>query len=69
MPCVDDMLIGGKKRSTLNALKDQLYPAFAMKDLGQAEHSSDMRTKKKKKQQLFYIYQEKHTKKRLIGSA
>ena len=62
MPCIDDMLIGGK-RSTLNALKDQLYPAFSMKDLGQAEHSLDMRTKRKRQQQLFYIYQEKYIKK------
>ncbi|MCO5603724.1 hypothetical protein L7F22_057875 [Adiantum nelumboides] len=36
---VDDMLIAAKKRSTVDALKEQLKSAFSMKDLGAAEHA------------------------------
>ncbi|MCO5569008.1 hypothetical protein L7F22_022714 [Adiantum nelumboides] len=35
---VDDMLIAAKKKSTVDAFKEQLKSAFSMKDLGAAEH-------------------------------
>ena len=43
---VDEMLVAGKKKSTLNALKQQLNSTFSMKDLGEAEHILRMRIKR-----------------------
>ena len=43
--CVYDMLIAGKKISTLNVLKDELKSAFPTKDLGPGEHILSMRIK------------------------
>ena len=47
---VDDMLLSGKKMSTLNALKQKLNSAFSMKDLGEAEHILGMWIKRDRQQ-------------------
>ncbi|MCO5564143.1 hypothetical protein L7F22_017799 [Adiantum nelumboides] len=47
---VDDMLIAAKKRSTMNALKEQLKSAFSMKDLGAAEHVLEVRIRRQRDQ-------------------
>ena len=55
---VDDMLLAGKKKRTLNALKQQLNSAFSMKDLGEAEHILGMQIKRDRQQ---YTYPKKST--------
>ena len=60
---VDDMLLAGKKKSTLNALKQQLNSAFSMKDLGEAEHILGMRIKRDRQQYTLHLSQEKYIEK------
>ncbi len=57
---VDDMLIAGKHKSTIDALKRQLNSAFAMKDLGDAEHILGMRIKRDRKLKMLFLSQEKY---------
>ena len=60
---VDDMLLAGKEKSTLDALKQQLNTAFSMKDLGDAEHILGMRIKRLRDQHTLYLSQEKYIEK------
>ena len=60
---VDDMLIAGKKRSAVDALKQQLNTAFSMKDLGDAEHILGMRIRRQRDQHTLYLSQEKYIEK------
>ena len=60
---MDDMLVAGKKKSTLNALKQQLNSAFSMKDLGEAEHILGMRIKWDRHQYTLHLSQEKYIEK------
>ena len=60
---VGDMLLVGKKKSTLNALKQQLNSAFSMKDLGEAEHILGMRIKRDRQQYTLHLSQEKYIEK------
>ena len=62
---VDDMLLVGKQKCTLDALKEQLNIAFSMKDLGEVEHILGMRIKRQRKQHLLYLSQEKYIEKML----
>ncbi|KAH7387965.1 hypothetical protein KP509_16G051000 [Ceratopteris richardii] len=57
------MLLAGKKKSTLNALKQQLNSAFSMKDLGEAEHILGMRIKRDRQQHTLQVSQEKYIEK------
>ncbi|MCO5554677.1 hypothetical protein L7F22_008210 [Adiantum nelumboides] len=60
---VDDMLIAAKKRSTVDALKEQLKSAFSMKDLGAAEHVLGVRIRRQRDQRILYLSQEKYIEK------
>ncbi|MCO5613145.1 hypothetical protein L7F22_067421 [Adiantum nelumboides] len=60
---VDDMLLAGKEKSTLDALKEQLNTAFSMKDLGDAEHILGMRINRLRDQHTLYLSQEKYIEK------
>ena len=52
---VDDMLLAGKKKETIDALKQQLNTAFSMKDLGDAEHILGMRIKRHIDQHFVFV--------------
>ncbi|MCO5567515.1 hypothetical protein L7F22_021209 [Adiantum nelumboides] len=54
---VDDMLIAAKKRSTVDALKQELKSAFSMKDLGAAEHVLGVRIRRQRDQRILYLSQ------------
>ena len=60
---IDDMLLPGKKKSTLNALKQHQISAFSMKDLGEAEHILGMRIKRDRQQYTLHLSQEKYIEK------
>ena len=60
---VDDMLLAGKEKSTLDALKQQLNTTFSMKDLGDAEHILGMRIRRLRDQHTLYLSQEKYIEK------
>ena len=60
---VDDIQLSGKKKSTLNALKQQVNSAFSMKDLGEAEHILRMRIKKERHQYTLDLSHEKYIEK------
>ncbi|MCO5587877.1 hypothetical protein L7F22_041829 [Adiantum nelumboides] len=60
---VDDMLIAAKKRSTVDAFKEQLKSAFSMKDLGAAEHLLGVRVTRQRDQRTLYLSQEKYIEK------
>lgn len=57
---VDDMLLAGKNKTSLDALKQKLNSVFAMKDLGDAEHILGMRIKRDRKLKLLFLSQEKY---------
>ncbi|MCO5577029.1 hypothetical protein L7F22_030851 [Adiantum nelumboides] len=56
---VDDMLIAGKHKETLNALNS----ALSMKDLGPIEHILGMRITRNRKKRLLFLSQGKYIKK------
>ena len=60
---VDDMLLAGKRKTSLDALKDQLKLVFSMKDLGNAEHILGMRISRNRKDKLLFLSQEKYIEK------
>ncbi|MCO5556884.1 hypothetical protein L7F22_010438 [Adiantum nelumboides] len=57
------ILIAAKKRSTVDALKEQLKYAFLMKDLGAAEHVLGVRIRRQRDQRILYLSQEKYIEK------
>ncbi|NHV87521.1 reverse transcriptase domain-containing protein, partial [Escherichia coli] len=57
---VDDMLIAGQNKDTVQELKQQLSSAFSMKDLGPAEHILGMRIRRDRKDCLLYLSQERY---------
>ena len=54
------MLLAGKHKTSLDALKRKLNSAFAMKDLGDVEHILGMRIKRDRKLKLLFLSQEKY---------
>ncbi|MCO5581068.1 hypothetical protein L7F22_034944 [Adiantum nelumboides] len=54
------MLLAGKHKTSLDALKRKLNSAFARKDLGDAEHILGMRIKRDRKLKLLFLSQEKY---------
>ncbi|MCO5606650.1 hypothetical protein L7F22_060838 [Adiantum nelumboides] len=60
---VDDMLLAGKHKETLNTLKKELNSAFSMKDLGAAENILGMRIKRDRKKRLLFLSQDKYIQK------
>ena len=52
---IDDMLLVGKKKSTLNGLKRQLNSPSSMKDIGEVEHILGMRLKRDRRKYTFIL--------------
>lgn len=60
---VDDMLIVGHDKNTINRLKKNLGRKFAMKDLGPAQQILGMRIMRDRKNKRLWLSQEKYIKK------
>ncbi|MCO5603780.1 hypothetical protein L7F22_057932 [Adiantum nelumboides] len=60
---VDDMLIVGKDKHNVDALKGKLSDTFDMKDLGNASHILGMRIIRDKSQGLLYLSQQTYVEK------
>ena len=57
---VDDMLIAGKCREEISALKSKLHANFEMKDMGDASHILGMRIKRDRCKKLIYLSQSEY---------
>ena len=60
---VDDMLLAEKRKTSLDALKDQQKSVFSMKDLENVEHILGMKINRKRKDKLLFLSQEKYIEK------
>ena len=60
---VDDMLLAGKRKTSLDALEDQLKSVFSIKDLGNAKHILGMRISRNRKVKLLFLSQVKYIEK------
>ena len=57
---VDDMLIAGKSRKEIDALKARLHQTFEMKDLGDANHILGMRITRDRMKHELYLSQKEY---------
>ena len=57
---VDDMLLAGKCKQSLDALKVELHKAFEMKDLGIASHILGMHIHRDREKRLLYLSQKEY---------
>ena len=52
---MDDMFLVGKRKTSLDSLKDQLKSVVSIKDLGNVEHILGMRNNRKRKDKLLFL--------------